>query len=104
MFVLIGALFIGAPSGISQRWPGIPCFGLTAAVFVVAGGAGLMAIAGVAVIVCCLLESAAAGTTGAENDGVGGAVVVALFSLPELWQAVKASARTAKPNIFFMNQ
>jgi hypothetical protein len=54
---VLGALFRGAPTEISQRWPGCPCAGLSPAVVVpevVTGGAavtGMLFVVGTTVVV-----------------------------------------------------
>ena len=90
MFTLgTAALFSGAPSGISQRWPGCPCAGFSAAVVALPVAGAVCIVLGAVVV------------AGALKAG-GGVVAVSAFLLPkpELQAVNKAAAVIAKKSCF----
>ena len=92
--VLEGCEFKGAPTGISQRWPGCPCGGFkagVAAVVVPAAGTGLTAGAAFTLPTASVLVFSIAGVS------VTGVSVSFCVSLQE----IKNRLSTSKPYILF---
>ena len=100
--MLPAGVFRGAPTGISQRWPGAPCSGFMPAVAVLVVVVAGNVAAGVLVIVAGLLESSVtAGVVLNVVGAVAGAGFIGLL-LPEFWQEAKANATRERPKSLFM--
>ena len=81
--MLAGGLFKGVPTGMSQRWPGSPCLGLSAAVDTLLFAPGSIGCTGWLVMTGCDESVVTVGVLVYVVIGAGGGVVSTDLTPPD---------------------